>query len=84
MHLKKDKLLLLSALLIGAGQVAISIWNCKKINQQHTVNEQIKNDLKSIVRYQEKNNQQFSVEIDDIRNEVSKWYKYCERMENER
>lgn len=84
MHLKINKLMLLSALFIGAGEVAISIWNCKKIDQQNEVNEQIKNDLKSIVRYQEKNNQQFSSEIEDIRNEVSRWYKYCEQLENNR
>lgn len=81
---KKEKLVVISALFMGAGGLALSILNWNKTNQNNELNEQIKNDLKSIIKYQEKTNKFVETQIDDIRNEVSKWYKYCERMENER
>ena len=74
---KKKVMIPISIMLMGLG-VVTTILNHKKFIKVNEKTDSAKEDIKSVLRYQEERNNQIDSELDELRNEVACCYEHFE------
>ena len=74
----KKKLFPVSVIVVGIGAIAISIFNRNKLKSLEDEVKSTRNDVKSILCYQEQKNAFIESELEEMRNEVASYYEHFE------
>ncbi|MFQ4640672.1 hypothetical protein C4V10_16145 [Clostridioides difficile] len=80
----KQKLFPVSVIVVGIGAIAISIFNRNKLKNLEYEVKSIRDDVKSILCYQEQKNALIDSEIEEMRNEVASCYEHFEAFSKEK
>lgn len=80
----KKKLFPISIIVVGIGAFAISIFNRNKLKNLEDEVKSTRDDVKSILCYQEKKNAFIESELEEMRNEVVSCYEHFEAFSKEK
>ncbi|HDJ1468005.1 TPA: hypothetical protein PPO51_003797 [Clostridioides difficile] len=78
----KKKLFPVSIIVAGMGAFAISIFNRNKLKNLEDEIKSTRDDVKSILCYQEQKNAFIESELEEMRNEVASCYEHFEAFSN--
>ena len=80
----KKKLFPVSIIAVGIGAIAISIFNRKKLKNLEDEVKSTRDDVKSILCYQEQKNAFIESELEEIRSEGASCYEHFEAFSKEK
>lgn len=80
----KKKLFPVSIIVVGIGAIAISIFNRNKLKNLEDEVKSTRNDVKSILCYQEQKNAFIESELEEMRSEVASCYVHFEVFSKEK
>lgn len=80
----KKKLFPVSIIVVGIGAIAITIFNRNKLKNLEDQVKSTRDDVKSILCYQEQKNALIDSEIEEMRNEVASCYEHFEAFSKEK
>lgn len=80
----KKKLFPVSIIAVGIGAFAISIFNRNKLKNLEDEVKSTRDDVKSILCYQEQKNAFIESELEEMRNEVALCYEHFEAFSKEK